>query len=162
MDFDFDILPMLFKKLFRPLECFCRSRMRSHDRIAIVKPNNKKSIRHRNTISLQPDDLFAFRFGMIVLQYCVSTSAKLHGRAPTTSDTRATLQCERNRLLGAKWAFYQVDGVEQQFRLERLAHVSGLSKSMLLPLENQQAGRDAAVFERGEHRLRLIKENSIA
>jgi hypothetical protein len=81
MDFDFDILPMLFKKLFCPLECFCRSRMRGHDRIAIVKPNNKKSIRHRNTISLQPDDLFAFRFGTIVLQYCVSTSAKLHGRA---------------------------------------------------------------------------------
>jgi hypothetical protein len=52
--------------------------MRGHDRIVIVKPNNKKSIRHPNTISLQPDDLFAFRFGAIVLQSCVSTSAKLH------------------------------------------------------------------------------------
>ena len=156
MDFDFDILPMLLKKLFCPLECFCGSRMRGHDRVTIVKPNNKKPIRHRNTTSLQPDDLFAFRFGTIVLQYCVSTSAKLDGRAPTASDTRATLQYERNRLLGGKWAFYQVDGVEQQFRLERLAHVSGLSKSVLLPFENQQAGRDTAALERGEHCLRLI------
>ena len=159
MDFDFDILPMLLKKLFCPLECFCRSRMRGHDRGAIVKSNNKKSIRHRNTISLQPDDLLAIRLGTIVLQYCVSTSAKLHGRAPTTFDTRATLQYERDRLLGGKWAFYQVDGVEQQFRLERLAHVSGLSKSVLLPLENQQAGRDATAFERREHRLRLINRH---
>lgn len=99
---------------------------------------------------------FAFRFGAIVLRYCVSTSAKLHGCAPTTSDTSATLQYERNRLSGGKRAFYQVDGVEQQFCLERLANVSGLSKSVLFPLENQQAGCDAAAFERGEHRLRLI------
>lgn len=73
MDFDSDISPMLLKKLFCPLESFSRSRMKGHDRPAIVEPNNKKSIRHPNSISLQPDHLFAFRFGTIVLQYYVST-----------------------------------------------------------------------------------------
>ena len=44
MNFDFDIWAMLLKELFSSVECVRRSRMRGCDRIAVVEPNNKKSV----------------------------------------------------------------------------------------------------------------------
>ena len=49
MNFDLDMWAMLLKELFSSAECFRRSSMRRCDWIALVDPNNKKSVRHNNT-----------------------------------------------------------------------------------------------------------------
>ena len=49
MYFDFDIWAMLLKELFSSVECVRRSRMRRCDWIAVVEPNNKKSVHHNVT-----------------------------------------------------------------------------------------------------------------
>jgi hypothetical protein len=51
MNFDFKIWATFLKKLFSSVECFRRSRMRGRDGIAVVEPNNKKSVSHS---TLQP------------------------------------------------------------------------------------------------------------